>query len=425
MAGDTRLGFATHFDQGWPVAQYMPEIAATGVGWIRDDMNWGAIESVKGVYDFTKLKPFWADAQSRGLGIVAIIGKNGAVYPTDPYDPVGMPNFCAQLALHLPGVVIEVTNEPNNDYQTVEGSTWMTKLVTLTNNVVAAVHAVSPSTQVIGLGAQGNQILSMISAGGRPDGIVYHPYDPNDGIPEHTFEPSFTEYVPWVAALRAATTLPLWETEFNCDPLARLGDYDAAVWLARRLLLKYSRNVEHSMIYDFADLNIQSVTNSDWFTGPRQQFWVIERLLDVMNPGVAGVPAEGVTASNQGAGFDASQYKSVILRSSTRTVAAVWYGDIFCAYSPAFFPRIDPAGGQVYPTQGATVIDINFTVPVTPSFMVMMDPISGKVTPFSQLNASKSGNTWTVHGVKLSLSPLIFILDSQAFSGFNNATVII
>lgn len=420
MAGDTRLGFATHFDQGWDPLVDLPMIAAMGVGWIRDDMNWATIETVQGVYDFTKLKPFWTAAQARGLGIVAIVGAN-PIY-TDTYDPVGMPNFCAQLALHLPGVVIEVTNEPNNNYQAAEGPTWQTKLVTLTNNVVASVHAVSPSTLVIGLGAQGTQILNMLSAGGHPDGVVYHPYDANDKIPEHAFEPSFTEYVSWVAALRAATTRPIWETEFNIGTGALVTEYVAAAWMARRLLLKYSLNVEHSMIYVFQDTTIQGVLNVN--IDATQQYFTILRILDVMNPGVIGVPAEGVAASNTAAGFDAAQYKSVILRSSTRTVAAVWYGDVAPKFAAAVFPRIDPSGGHTNPA-GFTIIDISFTVPVTPVFTVQLDPLSGDVTPFSQLNTTKSGNTWTIHGVKLSPSPLIFILDSQPLTGFIDATVII
>ena len=48
----------------------------------------------------------------------------------------------------------EITNEPNNAYQSYEGPTWQTKLVALTNAVTVAVHAVNPAIQVIGLGAQ-------------------------------------------------------------------------------------------------------------------------------------------------------------------------------------------------------------------------------------------------------------------------------
>src|ERR1700680_4848329 len=100
-AGDTRFGFATHFDQqgsapDWNPLYVMAPIASTGVGWIRDDFNWQYVEQVKGVYQGAHIKSFWALAHAAGLKCVGIIGSN-SLY-TDPYDPTAMPAFCAWLA---------------------------------------------------------------------------------------------------------------------------------------------------------------------------------------------------------------------------------------------------------------------------------------------------------------------------------------
>jgi hypothetical protein len=86
---------------------------------------------------------------------VGVLGPN-CLYK-DKYDPVAMSHLAAWIARTGLVTAFEVTNEPNNDYASYEGPTWETKLVALTNAVTAAVHAVSPSIQVIGLGAQGTQ----------------------------------------------------------------------------------------------------------------------------------------------------------------------------------------------------------------------------------------------------------------------------
>jgi hypothetical protein len=99
----------------------------------------------------------------------------------------------------------EITNEPNNAYASYEGSAWCSKLVLLTNSVKAAVYAVNPSIQVIGLGAQGSQITFMLAKGTTMDGVVYHPYGNGAGfIPETTYEWQWRDYGSWIQALVSA-----------------------------------------------------------------------------------------------------------------------------------------------------------------------------------------------------------------------------
>jgi hypothetical protein len=212
-AGDDRFGFATHFEQGWPTSPDMQDIAAAGVSYIRDDLNSGNWEPSLGVYLLPSSDMAWLNAaKANGLKVVGILGPN-SLYK-DHYDPTAMSNLATWIAKTGLITAFEITNEPNNAYAAYEGPTWESKLVTLTNAVTAAVHAINPSIKVIGLGAQGTQIFAMLAMGTTMNGVVYHPYGNGYGfIPETTYEWEWRVYAPWIQALSAKTNLPKWETE--------------------------------------------------------------------------------------------------------------------------------------------------------------------------------------------------------------------
>jgi hypothetical protein len=185
-AGDDRFGFATHFEQGWSPSPVMQDIASTGVSYIRDDLNAGNWKPKLGVYVQPAGDMAWLNAaKANGLKVVGVLGPNSL--HQDNYDPTAMSNLAAWIAKTGLVTAFEITNEPNNAYAAYEGPPWETKLVALTNAVKAAVHAVNPSIQVIGLGAQGTQIFDMLAMGTTMDGVVYHPYGDGYGfIPETT-----------------------------------------------------------------------------------------------------------------------------------------------------------------------------------------------------------------------------------------------
>jgi hypothetical protein len=312
----------------------IPALVRTGAGWIRDDVNWGTgthtgIETVPGTYNFANLQPFWATAAANGLKCVAVIGPNPTAYPADKYNQTAMVNFCKALITHMPaGTVLEITNEPNNDYQTTYGSaTWKAQLAALTNAVTAGVHSVSPSTVVIGLGAQGSQITTMITTnGGNPDGIVYHPYDLNDDIAEHTFEPPDTIYETWVANLRAVTSKPLWETERNLGGAS--GEYNAACWNARRLCLSFALGIDHTFLYDFYDqTGVQTTLNNPLFV-PMQSYYVVQRVLAQIGTMPPTSVHCTVTGPNTAFTNSLANFKSFVFSLGGRTVAAVWFGNV-------------------------------------------------------------------------------------------------
>jgi hypothetical protein len=134
-----------------------------------------------------------------------------------------------------------------------EGPTWQTKLAALTNAVRAAVHAVKPSNQVIGFGAQGTQILNMLAMGTTMNGVAYHPYQYSNSIPETVYEWQWLEYGSWIAAIDAKTKLPKWETEWGVGTTATFNNSHQANFIARRLLQEAGLGIEHSFVYEFLD----------------------------------------------------------------------------------------------------------------------------------------------------------------------------
>src|SRR5260221_1610441 len=392
---DDRFGFATHFDQqgaspNWNPDAVMPLIAATGAGWIRDDWNWKLNETSPGVYRVYPAKQHWLDmAAANGLKVVAVLQYPTSFY-ADPWDPQAAANFCAWTAQTEGSKIaaFEITNEPNNGYAATEGRDWKAKLVTLTNAVAKAVHAVSRQTLVIGYGAQGQQIFDILGIGASADGVVYHPYDPGKFIPESTYEPPYRDYETWVKALRTKTSLPLWETEFNISTGTGVGEHDGAVWLSRRLLMSLGLKVEHNFIYNFTDNSVQGVVRYNYT--PKQALFVFQRILDALNGLKSIGPVVSVTQSD--ANFDAADFKNYVFQGpndSSRTVAAVWFGN--------HDPRTPVASRK-------TTLSFPLKHPHTSASILNL--ITGAVTPVAASQWTSTGRS----GVSVTDNPILIIV---------------
>ena len=97
----------------------------------------------------------------------------------------------------------------------------------LTNAVTAAVHAVNPSIQVIGLGGQGAQIFNMLEKGTTMNGVVYHPYANGNYIPGTTYEWQYLDYGSWIQALDSETSLPKWENRMGDRHLSNVHRHES------------------------------------------------------------------------------------------------------------------------------------------------------------------------------------------------------
>jgi hypothetical protein len=393
FAGDDRFGFATHFAQGWPNSPIMQAIVSTGVSYIRDDLysqDWEP--KTPGVY----AQPAWAmswltAAKANGLKVVAILGSN-SLY-TDKYDPVAMSNLAVYIAKTGLVAAFEITNEPNNAYASYEGSTWQTKLVTLTNSVSAAVHTVNPSIQVIGFGAQGGQVFNMLAAGTTMNGVVYHPYANGGYIPETTYEWQYLDYAAWILALSLKANLPKWETEWGIGTSATFTIINQANFIARRLLQESGLGVEHAFIYEFEDNGTEYYGIYSNPTTPKTAFYVVQRIITTL-VGVQG--GTSIVTVNSVTNGDVADVKAYEYQGSSKTVVSLWFGN--------HDPRTPPA---------SSTCSLTFTLsyPQTPkSSSYVISVMTGTQVPLSSYTCTQQGNQYTVTGLPVSDQPLMIVL---------------
>jgi hypothetical protein len=391
-AGDDRFGFATHFEQGWPASMVMPAIASSGVSYIRDDLNAGTWETHPGVYVLPAWDMGWLNAaKANGLKVVAILGPNGNY--TDKYDPVAMSNLAVWIARTGLITAFEITNEPNNSYQSYEGPTWQTKLVTLTNAVATAVHAVNPSVQVIGFGAQGTQIFNMLARGTTMDGVVYHPYSFSSFVPETTYEWQWLDYASWIAAIDAKTTFPKWETEWGVGTSTAFTNTNQADFIARRLLQAAGLGLEHTFIYEFQDNGSEHYgVDSSNPTLPKTAFFVVQRIISTL-AGVQGGTGGFVTV-NSVANGDVTDVKAYAYQGSlNKTVVAYWFGN--------HDPRTPPP---------ASACNLTFTVPHPYTQPYVLNAMTGTQVPVGSYYWSQSGTQFSITGLPISDQPMIIVM---------------
>jgi hypothetical protein len=306
-----------------------------------------------------------------------------------------MSNLATWIAKTGLVTAFEVINEPNNAYAAHEGSTWESKLVTLTNAVTAAVHAVHavhPAIQVIGLGAQGTQIFDMLSMGTTMNGVVYHPYGNGSGfIPETTYEWEWRVYAPWIQALSTETRLPISETEWGIGTTSTFTNEDQADFIARRLLEEAGLGVDHSFIYEFQDNGTELYgVDSANPTSPKVAYYVVQRIISTLSGVYGGTSAVTVNSVANGdlADVEAFAYQG----SGTKTVIAFWFGN--------YDPRTPPP---------SSYCQLIFTVPHAFSEAYVINTLTGNQVPLSSYTWSQTGTQVTVTNMSISDQPRMIV----------------
>ena len=277
---DDHLGVCTHFGQHWPVEETMPLLARSGVGWIRDELGWAALEPVPGKYQVPAKTLGWIHAaRAVGLKIDLILAYGNPVYP-DHYDSAAYAKAAGWLARTLGDSVqaIEILNEPNNfGFRTTYGGAWngnerngsvspyVQKYVEILNAAAREIKRANPQMTVIGLGAPAPASFRMIALGLAPevDGLTDHPYSNKqipelvpyaatpamllrDGIPTADLKGTFTSQVSMFRdqAKKYGATQKLWHTEWGYSTVLakpekkqwELTPDTQAVYILRRIL---------------------------------------------------------------------------------------------------------------------------------------------------------------------------------------------
>jgi hypothetical protein len=261
------------------------------------------------------------------------------------------------------------------------------------------VHAANPNMKVIGMGTQGQNILNTIPQCPKADGVVYHPYGRGDKVPESTYERSYLVYEPWIDALRAKTSLPLRETERNCDNPATVNQ--TAVWNARRLTQSFAKNVEQTFIYTFQGRDAaQTVVSNDATPIKEPTYFVVQRILVAM-AGFSGTTSIATLINSQ-TGFDSAHFMSHVFQNtaSGSTICAVWFGN-----RPIYADGTAPAPqtcGVHFPSQHVHAFNKCY----------VLDTVTGAKTPIAE-SFVPNGPYWGQGGpyqIPVSERPLYIVL---------------
>jgi hypothetical protein len=116
------IGVNIHFTDPEPGA--MDELEASGLGWVRMDLSWGATEQHKGVYDFSHYDTLLSNLDRRKMRALLILDYGNDVYGAagkPPYDDDGRAAFARWAVAAVDhfkrrGVLWELWNEPNGDW---------------------------------------------------------------------------------------------------------------------------------------------------------------------------------------------------------------------------------------------------------------------------------------------------------------------
>src|SRR5436305_1529285 len=120
-ADPSSFGVNIHAPQGAELASQLDRVKAAGLGWVRIDFIWAAIEPRKGKYDWRGYDAIAAAARARGLQVFATIAYTPA-WATDGSEITGVPRnpddwrrICFRAAKRYRGKINYwgLWNEPN------------------------------------------------------------------------------------------------------------------------------------------------------------------------------------------------------------------------------------------------------------------------------------------------------------------------
>lgn len=295
-AAPASFGINIHAPQGAELASQLDQVKAAGLGWVRIDFIWDAIETRKGKYDWRLYDALAAAARARGLQVFATIAYTPA-WATDGSEITGVPRnpddwrrICFRAARRYRGKITYwgLWNEPNlKRFWSGSRDQYIDVILKVGAD---AIHQGNPQARVGGPelahlvsdGAVWYDWLreSLLEAGDRLDFITHHLYD-NDGNRDVTSkltdgtvfggQPSLWQYVaPSVREVLESTgwtNKPVWLTETGWES-ARVG--------------------EPRQASDYTGLL------DDWFTGRRNQDWIARIFFYELKDGPDGSSTWGI-----------------------------------------------------------------------------------------------------------------------------------
>jgi hypothetical protein len=268
-------GVNVHAPAGADLVRQLDLVEAAGIGWIRIDFVWAAIEVRRGHHDWRLYDELVAAAERRGLAILGIIAftpdwaTDGPPLTGVPRDVDDWRRFCAAAANRYRDTIRtwEVWNEPNLDrfWAGTREEYWERILIPAAD----AIHGASPDARVAGPALAHLQsadwhhwlLATLERAGDRLDVVTHHVYD-RDGYRDLTRK------------LTGSTTFAddprFWDIVAPSvrEVLKEAGVYpDKPFWLTETGWESAARG-EAAQLDDYLGFL------RDWFTGHEQRSWI-------------------------------------------------------------------------------------------------------------------------------------------------------
>lgn len=243
----TRLGVNIHFTSD---NRALDAARAAGLTWVRMDLIWSAVETVKSNYNWTAYDGLLNALQSRGMRALLILDYGNALWtgannlpPTNAVAIQAFGNFAQAAAAHFQGrnARLEIWNEPNGSGFWPPAADPV-QYAALAAPTTARIHQGDPVTPVATGGLAGFDFdfaTGYLAAGGGigADAIGIHPYGCNP--PELLSDRIL--FLRAIVAQYLTNQPPVWDTEWGFSSTWYGDGHSAAAW--QRQAVMVSREV--------------------------------------------------------------------------------------------------------------------------------------------------------------------------------------
>jgi hypothetical protein len=296
----SRFGINVHAPAGQHLELLFDKVEAAGLGWVRVDFIWAAVEMVPGLYDWRLYDDLVAAARARGLTVLALIAFTPA-WATDGPEFSGVPrqvsdweDFCFRAAERYRGSIDhwEVWNEPNLDHFWDGSRSQYMDLILRpaadairAANLEARIGAPALAHLVSGDADWYRWLLDVVEqAGDRLDFVTHHAYD-GDGPADVTEKLD--------ANTLFGSTPALWDlVSPSLEEVLREGGwFGRPVWLTETGWDSEAVGEQRQASHYLGLLD-------RWFTGEESRDWIEKVLFYELEDAPPGLPQFGILRSD-------------------------------------------------------------------------------------------------------------------------------
>lgn len=357
---DPRFGVMTHFAQGWDPG-WADVAAIRGIGAVRDELYWNAVETNRGVYSFPAAFDTYMSALRRnGISPLIVLSFENSNYDNGqtPYSDDAVTaygRYATEVLKHYGDQIqsLEVWNEYNGSFckgpATSDRTTAYAKML---REAYTRIKAQRPDVTVLGGATAGVPLpywekLMAAGALNSMDALSIHPYrydSPPEGI-----ENDIAALQALVKRYNQGQAKPIWVSEIGWgtnDGGVQISEETQANYLVRCYTLLLSANVERVYWYLLRDYNnlTMGLTKDD--ATPKAAAFAMEVMIRELSG--RGFVAKENTASG---------VYSLVFSGPTGDVRVAWALQPTQVSITGQTGIVDLNGNQVIATEGLTLTD--------------------------------------------------------------------